>query len=122
MSEKQPSQQARKPAGRQSGQASEPVLGRVFKDAMKSGKCTLGTKEVIGEMKSSKVVVASKSASASSKAQLTAEAAKNKVPLVYVDRTSAQLGKMLGRPFRVSAIGLRVISDNDLRQLVETKQ
>jgi ribosomal protein L30E len=45
---------------------------------------------------------------------------KSKVPLVRVDKSSAEIGRILGRPFRVSAVALRVVSEGDLRALVGT--
>ena len=49
---------------------------------------------------------------------LVKEAEKNKVPVVKIDKSSAQLGRMIGRPFRVSVIALRVVAEGDFRQLV----
>ena len=93
------------------------LLGRVFREAIKSGKYTLGTREVLSELKSSKVVIAASSLTGKEGDRLKAEAGKNKVPLIWTDKNSAQLGRMLGRPYKVSAIALRTISDQDLRQL-----
>lgn len=93
------------------------LLGRVLKDAMKTGKYTLGTREVLSEIKSSKVVIAASSMPGNTGNALQVEAEKNKVPVVWTDRNSAQLGRMLGRPYKVSAVALRSISDQDLRQL-----
>jgi ribosomal protein L30E len=96
------------------------VLARVLKEAMKSGKYTIGTKEVISDLKSSKMVIAASTISSkdSDEGGLVKEAAKNKVPIVKIDKSSAQLGRMIGRPFRVSAIALRVVAEGDYRQLV----
>jgi large subunit ribosomal protein L30e len=93
------------------------ILGRVLKEAMKAGKYTLGTKEVVSEVKSSKIVIAASSISGKAGEKLKAEAEKNKVPVVILDKNSAQLGRLLGRPYKVSAIALRQVSDSDLRQL-----
>ena len=79
------------------------LLGRVLKEAMKSGKYTLGTKEVVSEVKSSKLVIAAAALPGKSGKQLRDEAEKNKVPLIVLDRNSAQLGRLLGRPYKVSA-------------------
>jgi ribosomal protein L30E len=96
------------------------VLARVLKEAIKSGKYTIGTKEVISELKSAKMVVAASTLSdaGSEEGGLISEAEKSKVPIVKIDKSSAQLGRMLGRPFRVSAIALRVVAEGDYRQLV----
>ena len=93
------------------------LLGRVLKEAMKSGKYTLGSKEVVSEVKSSKVVIAASSLTGKSGEAIKAEAEKNKVPLVFLERNSMQLGRLLGRPYKVSAIAIRSISESDLRQL-----
>ena len=93
------------------------VLGRVLKEAMKSGKYTLGMKEVVGEVKSSKLVLAAAYLPGKVGKQLRLETEKNKVPLVVLGRNSAQLGRLLGRPYKVSAVAIRSISDSDLRQL-----
>jgi large subunit ribosomal protein L30e len=106
-------------AGR-GGPADQQVLARVLKEAIKSGKYTIGTKEVISELKSAKMVIAASthSSDGSEKKSLAQEAKKSNVPLVGIDRSSAQLGRMLGRPFRVSAIAVRVVAESDYRQLV----
>ena len=93
------------------------VLGRVLKEAMKGGKYTLGTREVISEVKGSKVIIAASSISGNAGDLLKLETEKNKVPLVVLDKNSAQLGRLLGRPYKVSAVALRQISESDLRQL-----
>jgi large subunit ribosomal protein L30e len=93
------------------------LLGRVLKEAMKSGKYTLGTKEVVSEVKSSKLVIAASVLPGKSGQRLKEEAEKNKVPLLVLDKNSAQLGRLLGRPYKVSAVAIRSISESDLRQL-----
>lgn len=96
------------------------VIARVLKEAIKTGKYTIGTKEVISELKSAKMVVAASTTPGedSEEGGLVMMAEKNKVPIVKIDKSSAQLGRMLGRPFRVSAISLRVVAEGDFRQLV----
>lgn len=104
----------------ESGTGDQQVIARILKEAMKSGKYTIGTKEVISDLKSSKMVIAAStvlSKDADEKG-LVILAEKAKVPVVRIDRSSAQLGRMIGRPFRVSAIALRVVAEGDYRQLV----
>jgi large subunit ribosomal protein L30e len=93
------------------------LLGRVLKEAMKSGKYTLGTKEAVSEVKSSKLVIAASALPGKSGQRLKEEAEKNKVPLLVLDKNSAQLGSLLGRPYKVSAVAIRSVSESDLRQL-----
>jgi len=103
-------------------QADQQVLARVLKEAVKSGKYTIGTKEAVSELKSAKLIIAAStiSSSESAKSGLLEAAEKSKVPVVKTDKSSAQLGKMIGKPFRVSAIALRVVAEGDFRQLVGT--
>lgn len=108
------------PPGQQSHSGDLQVLARVLKEATKSGKYTIGTKEVISQLKSTKVVIKAGALGSATSAEKTllAQAEKNGVPVVRVDKSSVQLGKMIGRPFRVSAIALRVVAEGDYRQLV----
>jgi len=96
------------------------VLARVLKEAVKTGKFTIGTKEVISELKNAKMVIAASTLSVveSEEGGLVKEAEKNKVPVVKIEKSSAQLGRMMGKPFRISAIALRVVAEGDFRQLV----
>jgi ribosomal protein L30E len=96
------------------------VIARVLKEAVKTGKYTIGTKEVISELKGSKLVITASTISSlgSPAGGLLKEAEKNKVPVVQIDKSSSQLGRLMGKPFRVSAIGLRVVAEGDFRQLV----
>jgi large subunit ribosomal protein L30e len=97
--------------------ADQQVLGRVLKEAMKAGKYSIGTKEVLAEIKSAKVVIAASSLKPSAGDALSREAEKNRVPVVRIDKNSAQLGRMLGRPYKVSAVGIRSASEADVKQL-----
>jgi large subunit ribosomal protein L30e len=93
------------------------LLGRILKEAMKSGKFTLGTREVLAEVKTSKVVIAATPLPGKDGEALMREAELNKIPLISTGKNSAMLGRLIGRPYKVSAIALRSISDQDLRQL-----
>ena len=99
------------------------VLARVLKEAIKSGKYTVGSKEVLSELKTAKMVVAASATRGSAilDGRLVREAEKNKVPVVRIDRSSTQLGKMVGKPFRVSAVALRAVAEGDYRQLVASQ-
>ncbi len=104
----------------EAGSGDQQTLARVLKEAMKSGKYTIGTKEVVSDLKSTKMIIAASTVSSNGpdNGRLVKEAEKSKVPIVRIDKSSAQLGRMIGRPFRVSAIALRVVAEGDYRQLV----
>ena len=103
----------------EAGPSEQQVLVRILKDAVKSGKYTIGTRRVISELKTSKVVIAATSVPKTMEdGGLVKEAFKSSVPLVRTDKSSAELGKLMGRPFRVSAVALRVVAESDLKALV----
>jgi large subunit ribosomal protein L30e len=96
-----------------------PQLSKVLKDAMKGGKSALGAKESIAAMKGSKAVLVTPSIPPTLGARLRDEAQKQGIPVVELEISSAGLAKMVGRPYKVSAIALRGVSDADVRLLIK---
>jgi ribosomal protein L30E len=94
------------------------VLSKVLRDAMKSGKYTLGAKESMSSMKGCKAIICSRSIPTQLGSRLKEEASKHKVPVIETDASSAELARLVGRPFRVSVVGLRSIGEADLKQLL----
>ena len=92
-------------------------LSKVLKDAMKGGKSAVGAKESIAAVKGSKAVLCTRSIPAALGAKLREEAKKHGVPVVELTQTSAELARMVGRPYRVSAIAVRNVSDADVKLL-----
>jgi len=92
-------------------------LSKVLKEAMKGGKYTLGAKETIYGMKGAKALLLSKSVPTGLLAKLKAEAAKHDVTVVDLPVTSAELARMVGKPYSVSAVALRSVSEADIKQL-----
>ena len=95
------------------------LLSKVLKDAMKSGKTAVGAKESIAAMKGSKAILVTTSIPAGLDAKLKAEAKKDGVPVVQLRNSSAELARMIGKPYRVSAVALRSVSDADVNQLMK---
>ena len=93
-------------------------LSKVLKDAMKGGKSAVGAKESIAAVKGSKAVLCSRSIPPALGARLREEARKQGVPVVELTQSSAELARMVGRPYRVSAIAVRNVSDTDVKQLM----
>ncbi len=94
------------------------LLSKVLKDAMKGGKTTVGAKESVAAMKGSKAVFCTRSVPAALGAKLRDEAKKNGVPVVELPHSSAELARMIGRPYRVSAVALHSVSEADVNQLM----
>ena len=93
-------------------------LSKVLKDAMKGGKYTIGAKECISGIKGAKAVLFTRSIRPAFGAKLREEASKHHVTVVELPMTSAELGKMLGKQFNVSAMALRSVSEADVKQLL----
>jgi ribosomal protein L30E len=93
-------------------------LSKLLKEAMKGGKYTLGAKETIYGMKGAKALLLTRSVPAGLLAKLKAEAAKHDVTVVDLPVTSAELARMVGRPYSVSTVALRSISEADIKQLL----
>jgi len=93
-------------------------LSKVLKDAMKGGKSAVGAKESIAAVKGSKAVLCTRSIPAALGAKLREEAKKQGVPIVELTQSSAELARMVGRPYRVSAMAIRNVSDTDVKLLM----
>ena len=94
-------------------------LSKVLKDAMKAGKSTFGAKESIAAVKGSKGVLVTRSIPPAVGAKLRDEAKKHNVPVIELTQSSAELARMLGKPYKVSAVALRNVSDSDVKQLAK---
>ena len=93
-------------------------LSKVLKDAMKGGKSAVGAKESIAAVKGSKAVLCTRSIPPALGAKLREEAKKQGVPIVELTQSSAELARMVGRPYRVSAMAIRNVSDTDVKLLM----
>ena len=94
------------------------LLSKVLKDAMKGGKSAIGAKESLAAVKGSKAVLCTKSSPPALGAKLREEAKKHGVPVVELPQSSVDLARMVGRPYKVSAIAVRNVSDADVKQLM----
>jgi ribosomal protein L30E len=94
-------------------------LSKVLKEAMKGGKYTVGAKETIYGMKGAKALLLTRSVPAGLSAKLREEAAKHNVTVVDLPITSAEMARMVGRPFSVSAVSLRSVSEADIKQIMK---
>jgi large subunit ribosomal protein L30e len=92
-------------------------LSKVLKDAMKGGKSAVGAKESMAAVKGSKAVLCTRSIPAKLGTRLREEAKKHGVPVIELTQTSAELARMIGKPYRVSAVAVRNVSDSDIKML-----
>ncbi len=93
-------------------------LSKVLKDSMKAGKTAVGARESIAAVKGSKGVLITRSIPHDLGEKLREEAKKHGVPVVELTQTSAELARLAGKPYNVSAMALRNVSDTDVKQLM----
>jgi large subunit ribosomal protein L30e len=93
-------------------------VSKTLKEAMKSGKYSLGAREVLTSIKGSKAIIFTKSVPLVIAVRLREAAQKQGVPVIDLNATSAELARMIGRPYKVSAMALRSLSEADLKQLL----
>jgi large subunit ribosomal protein L30e len=93
-------------------------LAKVLKEAMKGGKSALGAKESLAAVKGSKAILCTRSLPAGLGSKLRAQAKEHGVPIVELSQSSAELARLVGRPYRVSAMALRGVSDADVKKLI----
>jgi large subunit ribosomal protein L30e len=95
------------------------LLNRVLKDAMKSGKSAVGVKESLAAVKGSKAILCTRSVPEALGGRLRTEAKKQEVPVLELEMSSSELARLVGRPYRVSAVALKGVSDADVNQLLK---
>lgn len=93
-------------------------LEKTIKEAISSKKCKIGTREVMGSIKGSKLIVLSNSLIDDDKSKILEEANASKVPTLQYDGNSLQLGRLCNKTFRISAISLKVGNDDDIQELL----
>lgn len=95
------------------------LLEKALKDAIKANKCTLGSKQVLGSLKDSKLVVVSESAQNPISEKIQSDAKKTKVPTMQFNGSSVALGKLCGLQFRVSTVSFNSLSDSNIKSILK---
>ena len=95
------------------------LLEKVIKEAMEDNKCSLGAKEVVTSMKSSKLIILSDSIPKNILQQIHETAKISKVPTMNFKGSSVTLGRLCGTQFRISALSLKTLSDTNLKSILK---
>jgi len=98
------------------------LLEKALKDAMKEKKRSLGTKQVLNSIQSSKLIVMSLSVPKNTAKTIQEEAKKQKVSTVQFEGTSVALGRLCGLQFRVSIISLTSVSDANIKSILKESE
>lgn len=95
------------------------LLEKAIKDAVDDGKCSFGTKEVLGTIKNSKLVVLSHSVPPATTRKIVDAAKGAKVPTLNYNGSSVELGRLCGTQFRISAVSLKTLTDTNLKAIIK---
>ena len=98
------------------------LLEKALKDAMKEKKRSLGTKQVLKSIQSSKLIVMSESVPKNTAKTIKEEAKKQKISTVEFEGTSVALGRLCGLQFRVSTISLTSVSDANIKSILKESE
>jgi large subunit ribosomal protein L30e len=94
-------------------------LEKTIKEGISTKKCKIGTKQVMRSIKGSKIIILSNSLMARNKSKILEEAKSSQVPTLLYDGSSVQLGRLCNKPFRISALCLKVGKDNEIQELLK---
>ena len=95
------------------------ILEKALKDSQKENKNVLGSKEVLGSLKNSKLIVVSQSAPKEMAEKIIEGAKKEKISTVEFEGSSVALGRLCGLQFRVSAVSLTSVSDANIKSIIK---
>ncbi len=98
------------------------TLDKVLKDAIAANKYKCGTKQVLGSIKGSKLIVVSNTISPNFRSKVESEANQENVPIYPFDGNSFRLGKLCNKPFRINAIALKSGTDAQINSILSDIQ
>ena len=98
------------------------VLEKALKDGIKEDKCTVGSKQVLNGVGSSKLIVVSQSLTNAASQKIMRAAEEAKVPTVKFEGTSVALGKLCGLQFRISTISFNSLSEASITSIVKESE
>ena len=96
-------------------------LEKIIKEAKSSKKYKEGVKEVRSNVKGSKLIIVSTSLSNNDKQFIEEHCKELKVPIYYYGDNSIKLGRLFNRPYRISAVALKSVTDEDVNALLENQ-
>ena len=95
------------------------LLEKAIKDAIKKRKPTIGTKQVMNSIKTSKLIIISQTISNEKTKKIEKNAKNNNIPILNFEGSSVALGKLCGLQFRVSTISLDSLSNTNAQAILK---
>jgi large subunit ribosomal protein L30e len=93
-------------------------LEKIIKEALSANKCKIGTRDVLKSLKGSKLIILSRSVPSTIKSKIVIDASAASIPYIIYDGSSLSLGRLCNKPFRVSAISLKIGDVNDIQSIL----
>jgi len=96
-------------------------VDKVIRSALKSGKVYLGSKQTINAARTGKAValVQASNCPEAVRSEIGSYARLSKIPVYTYSGSALDLGLMCGKPFMVSAMTIRTLSDSELLRVVK---
>lgn len=86
----------------------------------RSGKVSYGMRSSMKYVRPAKVIIVSNSATSSELERIRELASKSRTPVIMYNVTSAELGRIAGRPHPVKALVVNTLGDADLNKLLSS--
>lgn len=96
------------------------VLAKNLREVTKTGKFILGYKAVSASVKGSKIILCSSSLNQDHLSNIQEMCKASGVPMSRIETNSLGLAKLIGKPFRVSALSIKNQGDADLAVIIES--
>jgi ribosomal protein L30E len=94
------------------------MLENYLNKVSKKGKIVCGTKEVIDVLKGSKAVIISKNLEQKTQQKLQRDCKKLSIPLIEYEGSSMELGKAIGKNFRISTFSIKSMGGYELKEIL----
>ena len=97
-------------------------LDKIIKEALSANKCKIGTRDVLKSLKGSKLIILTSSVPATIKSKIVSEASAASIPYITYAGSSISLGRKCNKPFRVSAVSLKIGDVEDIQGVLNANQ
>lgn len=95
------------------------TLEKIIKESKSHNKNKMGIKEVKSNIKGSKLLILSNTINPAEKLIIEEKAKEHNVPIYYLNDNSVKIGRLFNKPYRISAVSLRNIQDEDIQELLQ---
>ncbi len=94
-------------------------LNKILRNAIRSNNYIAGSKEVLQHISKARIVILSSSLKEDLKAKIEDACKANNIAIYPLSNTSRELGRLCNKPFRISALSITSIEDQDLEELLK---